>query len=95
MNIKLELDQAVYVKGFSFKDAADRLMCSDQIRRFPVASFKESQYIMVLFETIGNNILVEPMRNRTSREMVRAYQVMTDRMEEKGVHPTMHTCVGQ
>ena len=51
---------------------------------------KGNQYVMVLYETIGNNTLVEPMRNRTSGEMVRAYQVLIDRMEEKDIHPRLH-----
>ena len=88
--IKLEKEQAVYVKEFNLKDEADRMMFSDQTGRFPVTSFKGNQYVMVLFETIGNNILVESMRNRTSGEMVRAYQVLMGRMKEKGILPTMH-----
>ena len=89
-DIKLEEEQATYVKDFDLKDEADRMMCSDQTGRFPVTSFKGNQYVMVLFQTIGNNILVEPMRNRTSGQMVRAYQVLIDRMKEKGLVPTMH-----
>jgi len=45
---------------------------------------------MVLFETGSNNILVEAMRNRTATEMVRAYQVLIDRLKEKGIKPTLH-----
>ena len=89
-NIKLEPEQAVYVKEFNLKDGADRLMFSDQTGRFPTTSFKGNKYIMMLFETIGNNILVDPMRNRTSGEMIRAYQVLIDRMKKKDMHPTMH-----
>jgi len=88
--IKLEPEQAIFVREFNLKDEADRLMFSDQTGRFPATSFKGNQYIMVLFETIGNNILAEPMRNRTSGEMVRAYQVLIDRIKEKNIHPTMH-----
>ena len=65
-------------------------MFSDQTGRFQTTSFKGNQYIMMLFETIGNNILVDPMRNRTSGEMIRAYQVLIDRMKKKDIHPTMH-----
>ena len=89
-NIKLEHEQTVYVREFNLRDDADRLMFSNQTGRFPITSFKGNQYVMVLFETIGNNILVEAMRNRTSGEMIRAYQVLIDRMKEKGIHPTMH-----
>ena len=45
---------------------------------------------MVLFETWSNNILVEAMRSRTAAEMTRAYQVIIDRLKEKGIRPTKH-----
>ena len=65
-------------------------MFSDQTGRFPVTSYKGNQYVMVLFETGSNNILVEPMRNRCSGEMVRAYQLLIDRLKEAKIQPTMH-----
>ena len=45
---------------------------------------------MVLFELDSNNILCEAMKNRTSGEMVRAYQKLVDRLKEKGILPKMH-----
>lgn len=90
VGVKLEPEQAVHIREFNLKDEADRLMFSDQTGRFSTTSFNGNQYIMVLYETIGNNILVEPMRNRTSGEMVSAYQVLIDRMKEKDIHPTMY-----
>ena len=65
-------------------------MFSDQTGRFPVTSYKGNQYVMVLFETRSNNILVEPMRSRVSGEMCRAYQTLVDRLKECGIKPTMH-----
>ena len=49
-------------------------MYSDQTGKFPVTSYKGNQYIMVLFETTSNDILVEAMKSRTAGEMVQAYQ---------------------
>ena len=66
-------ERAVHLKDFNLKDAADRIMYSDQKGRFRVTSFKGNQYVMTLFETVGNTILVEPMQSRRSREMMRAY----------------------
>ena len=83
-------ERAVFVKDFNLKDAADRIMYSDQTGRFPVTSFKGNQYVLVLFETAGNNILVEPMRSRRSGDMMRAYQLLIDRMKAKGIEPSMH-----
>ena len=39
---------------------------------------------MVLIKLDSNSILVEPMRDRTSGEMIQAYQVLVDRPKKKG-----------
>ena len=78
------------VQCFDLKDEADRIMFSDQTGRFPVTSYKGNQYVMVLFETRSNNILVEPMRSRVYGKMCRAYQTLVDRLKERGIKPTMH-----
>ena len=43
---------------------------------FSVRSYRENQYIMVLIELDGNSILVEAMENRTSGEIISAYQTL-------------------
>ena len=48
------------------------------------------QYIMVLIEMDSNAILVEAMQNRTSGEMVQAYQKLVDRLKLHGFSPNMH-----
>ena len=63
---------------------------SDQTGRFPVCSSKGNQYIMVLVDVDSNAILVEPLRNRTSGELCRAYQKLIDRLHECGSRPRMH-----
>jgi hypothetical protein len=45
---------------------------------------------MVLAEVDCNAILVEPMKNRTAGKMVRAYQVLIDRLNSAGVFPKLH-----
>ena len=45
---------------------------------------------MVLFETLSNNILVEPMQSRVSGEMCHVYQTLVDRLNERGIKPTIH-----
>ena len=54
----------------------ERKIYSDQPGRFPKKSSHGNQYIMVLTEVDSDAILVEPMKNRTAREMIRAYQVL-------------------
>ena len=83
-------EQAIVVQCFDLKNKADRIMFSDQTGRFPVTSYRGNQYIMVLFEIASNNILVEPMQSRVSGEMCRAYQILVDRLKERGIKPTMH-----
>ena len=65
-------------------------MYTDQTGRFPVRSYRGNQYIMVLIELDGNSILVEAMQNRTSGEMIRAYQTLVDRLKECGIKPKLH-----
>jgi hypothetical protein len=45
---------------------------------------------MVLAKVDSNAILVEPMKNRTAGEMVRAYQVLIDRLNSAGIFPKLH-----
>ncbi len=45
---------------------------------------------MVLTESESDAILVEPMKNRTSGEMIRAYQVLINRLQSAGIAPKQH-----
>jgi hypothetical protein len=49
---------------------------TDQTGRVHVISSKGKKDIMVLYEYDGNAILAEPITNRTSAELLRAFQVM-------------------
>ncbi len=72
------------------KDEATQKIWTDQPGRFPKKSSKGSQYIMVLTESESNTILVEAMKNRTSGEMIRAYQVLVDRLCSVVIAPKQH-----
>ena len=45
---------------------------------------------MVLFEIDSNAILVESVRDRTSGELVKAYQTLVDRLKERGFEPKLY-----
>ena len=45
---------------------------------------------MVLVELDSNAILVEGMKDRTSGEMIRAYQHLVDRLKTAGIQPKHH-----
>ena len=81
---------AVYHKIYNMQDNMDRKMYTDQTGKFPVRSSRGMQYVMVLLEIQSNSILVAGMRNRTSGEMVQAYQSMIDRLKESNIEPTMN-----
>jgi hypothetical protein len=65
-------------------------MWTDQTGRFPKKSSKGNQYIMVLTESDSDAILVEPMKNRTSGEMIRTYQTLVERLRVAGIAPKEH-----
>ena len=46
--------------------------------------------MMVLTESDSDAILVEPMKNRTSGEMIRAYQTLINRLRSAGIAPKQH-----
>jgi hypothetical protein len=75
---------------YDLSDEAKRLMYTDQTGRFPQKSSRGNQYIMVLIEIDSNAILVEAMKNRTTGEMIRAYQVLVNHLCSAGVTPKMH-----
>ena len=68
----------------------DRKIYSYQTGKFPVMLFCVNKYIMVLLDLDSNNILSEPMRNRTEGEMMRLYQKLIDRLKEKGIQSKLH-----
>ena len=82
--------RTIYTREYNLKNELDRKMYTDQTGKFPVTSFRGYQYIMVLFEIDSNNIIVEPMKSRSTGNMILAYQTLVDRLKEKGIHPKMH-----
>ena len=68
----------IFTKVFNLRDKVQRTIFTDQTGKFPVKSYRGYQYVMVLYDSQSNAILVEPMRDRTSGEMIRAYQKLID-----------------
>ena len=82
--------EGCYHAVYDLSDDFAQKMYTDQTGRFPTQSYRGMQYIMVLYEISSNAILVEPLRNRTSGEMVAAYSNLVDRLEASGIKPTLH-----
>jgi len=62
-------------------------IASDQTGKFPVCASSGNKYIMVMVHIDGNAILVEPMKNRSEGEMIKAYQALINRLNRAGIFP--------
>ena len=72
------------------EDEALLKMYTDQTVCFPKKTSRGNQYIMVLVELNSNAILVEGMKDRTSGEMIHAYQHLVDCLKTAGILPKHH-----
>ena len=82
--------KSIFITVYDLEDEAQLKMYTDQTGKFPKKSSRGHQYIMVLIEMDSNAILVAAMKNRTSGEMIRAYQELVDRLRGAGVRPKLH-----
>ena len=82
--------KSIYITVYDLEDEAQLKMYTDQTGKLPKKSSRGYQYIMVLIEMDSNAILVAAMKNRTSGEMIRAYQELVDRLHSAGIRPKMH-----
>ncbi len=72
------------------EDKAAQKIYTEQPGRFPKKSSCGNQYIMVLTKIDSDAILIEPMKNRTAGELMRAYQVLIDQLNSTGNFPKLH-----
>ncbi len=75
---------------FDIEEEAVGMIYTNQPGRFPKKTSKRNQYIMVLTYIDSSAILVEAMKNRTSGEMIHAYQGLINRLLQAGVTPKQH-----
>jgi hypothetical protein len=75
---------------FRVNDPTDSIH-TDQTGAFPFTSQRGNRYIMVAVHLDANYIFVEPMRNRTKEEMIRAYEKIINRMRIAGLGIKKHT----
>ena len=73
----------IYVEIWEEKE----VVYTDQTGRFPTTSSRGNKYIMVLYYIDGSFIMMEPMKSRTENEMIRAHNVLIERLKERGFHP--------
>jgi hypothetical protein len=80
----------IYFKIYDAEEEAEQTIFSNQTGHLPKKSSKGNQYIMVLCDIDRNAILVTAMKNRTSGEMIPAYQELIDRLHSTGIKPKGH-----
>ena len=62
---------------------------TDQTGRFPQQSSQGNNYLMVLYDYDSNAILVEPIKNRTQNELLRAYKQLHQMLTKRGFQPRL------
>ena len=65
-------------------------MYTDQTGAFPVTSKKGNKYIRILCEIYNDVIMIKAIQNISSGEIVRAYQVLMQRLRKAGIRPKKH-----
>jgi hypothetical protein len=62
---------------------------TDQTGIFLVVSSKGNKYIMILYGYDSNAILAQPIKNRTSPELLKAFKFMEEELVAKGLEPKL------
>ena len=86
LTIPLQKHQYIYVKINDLKET----MYTNQTGAFPVTSKQGNKYTMILCEIENDVIMSEAIQNRSSGEIVRAYQVLMQRLKSEGIRPKKH-----
>jgi hypothetical protein len=60
---------------------------TDKTGQFPVISSKGNKYIMILYDR--NAIMAQPIKDRTDLELLRAFQVMEQKLVAPGLKPKL------
>ncbi|KAL7502599.1 hypothetical protein ACHAXN_000532 [Cyclotella atomus] len=71
----------IFVKTYDVRET----IFSDQTGQFPTRSLSGNSFIMVMVA-----ILVEPIKSREDKEMIRAYDVLVKRLQNASIHPRKH-----
>jgi hypothetical protein len=85
-SLRNKKEQDVYVRTYDVRET----IFSDQTGKYPTQSQSGNNYIMVMVEIDSNAILVEPMKSRKDKEMIRAYDTLVKRLQRVGIRPKKH-----
>jgi hypothetical protein len=62
---------------------------SDLTGRFPTTSLSGNKYILILYDYDRNSVLSTPMKNRSDKEMVRAFDFLIQSLILRGLKPRL------
>ena len=65
------------------------MIATDQTGMFPIISQRGNKYIMILYSYDSNVILAEAIKDRTSNELVKGYDILYERLIKSGVQPIL------
>lgn len=61
----------------------------DLMKRFPIRSSRNNQYMLIMYAYDPNTILMECLKSRTHDEILRAYLKFQQRLQDSGFAPTL------
>jgi hypothetical protein len=64
-------------------------IATDLTGRFPTTSYQGHKYILIVYDYDSNAILVEPMKNRSAQEHLRAYNILYHYLCARGFRPIL------
>ena len=64
---------------------------SDQTGKFPVQSNRGHNYLMIIYDYDTNSIHAEPLKNRSTSELISAYKKIHTLLKKVGCAPKLHT----
>jgi hypothetical protein len=62
---------------------------TDQTGRFSVVSSKGNKYIMILYDYDSNVILAQPIKDRTTPALLKAFQIMEDKLVARSLKQSL------
>ena len=71
-------------------DKVEETIYSDLTGNFPCQSFADNQYIFVCYIHTTNAILLRPMKNRTDKSMLDAFQSVYEELKAANCAPKLH-----
>jgi hypothetical protein len=86
---ELYLDQGIKTQYIYAATIDAGQIYTDQTGRLPVVSSKGNKYIMILYDYGSNAILAQPIKDRTSPELLKAVQVMEQELVAHGLKPKL------